>query len=288
MGTILYTYNMMVLTNTILNTITNLLNPASNKVNTVKQTVTTAALSTNTGKKAIVDIKNTIRKSPIAHNIDKFGNEFINILNTIMEAKYYVVSRSMFFATIPMKIASKIINQLWKLIGGNPFKSIEYLSDDFAVIYGFGAAMESATRKLDDWDYNNKYKLRSKVPVVKELNRFIDEALKEFNYSMDIHPTSEKRSYQIRKTLIRELDKNKDLDPRIKTQLKEQILEICKNTEDIQKHNKIISDNKDQAIIIMKEILKETGGELDVDTIEASLLDRDYMDSDFTNRLFED
>lgn len=288
MGFIISLYNYMTLMNIILGAIARAVDPKQ-ALQAMSQAATSLAYSTKTGKHIIASIKNTIRKSKILHGMDKFGKEFTSVVNTIIEARYYVTQRpTHLILSIPLKLAAKIINPLWKLIGGHPFRPIEYLSDDFAVIYGFGAPLESALKKMDEWEYSNKYKLRSKIPVIKNLNKFIDEALKEFSYSIDMHPTADKRAYQIRKTLIRELDQNKDLDPRIKAQLKEQILEICKNAEDIQAHNEVISNNKDQAVIIMREILKETGGELDADTIEASLLDRDEMDQDFLNRLYKD
>lgn len=287
----LYTYIKFM--DIIMNTLKNLINN-SDDIDAIKQvggTIVGLTLSgTNVGKRFSASVNNLLRKNNVVHNIYKFSREIENAINIILNSWNYVLGmKRRIITAIPYRIFASFMDNIWSVIGGNPFRSIEYLSDDFAVIYGFGAGMDSALRKLDSWEFNNKYNIKTKMPKpIQEINKFIDDSVKELNYAIDIHPKSEKRIYQVRKTLIRELDENKDLDPRIRAQIKEQILEICEQAEDIQNCNEYIVKNKDQAVIIIRQILKDTGENLDAGDIERQLLDRDVMDKDFISRMIDE
>ena len=242
----------------------------------------------NAFKKLNIDISKKLRTNPIIRLLVCGSQLFNYAINLILEPVLYLLTRGVLVGSIvPIKISTIIINGILKLIGGNPFTAIEYLPDDFATTYGFGAAMDSAAHKLGNWDFANKNKLRSKIPVIKKLNKFLDTMVLECIQCLDIHPSSQKRSYQIRKNLLAELDSNKDLDPRLKKDIKEQIMQICKECDDIDASAKVLLDNKDDAVILMREILKETGGDYEAGDLVDKYIGMEGIDKDFENRLID-
>lgn len=285
MGDILKIHSVITIVKIIWSSIANLLTSGKIPVGTVHST---AMSQSNSYKSVIINISKALRTNPIVKAIVG-GTALVQyIINLAIEPILYVASRTTLIqSAIPMKLGSIIMNGILKLIGGNPFTSIEYLPDDFATTYGFGAAMDSAVRKLGNWDFINEKKLRSKIPGIRQLNKLLDTILLEYSQCFDIHPSSEKRSYQIRKTLLAELDKNKDLDPRLKRDIKEQINQICKECDELDKSAKVILENKEDAIILMREILKETGGDYEAGDLVDKYIGMEGIDKDFENRLID-
>lgn len=287
MGKLLLIHNIINMMRIILNAVSKIIK--NDTSNIAIDTATNILLTqSNTFKKLYIDISKKLRVNPCIRLLIGGAQVYRYIINLVLEPILYLLTRGTLVKTIiPVKISTIIINGVLKIVGGNPFTAIEYLPDDFATTYGFGAAMDSAVNKLGNWDFVNKNKLRSKLPVVRKLNKFLDTMVLESSQCLDIHPSSQKRSYQIRKNLLSELDNNKDLDPRLKRDIKDQINQICKECDDIDNATKVILDNRDDAVIVMREILKETGGEYEAGRLVDKFIGMEDINNDFEQRLID-
>lgn len=276
--------NMIRVIKLVTNAIVNIMNSKSPTTDIHNIAIT----QSNSYKSALISVSKGIRGNAFLRVVFGSGQLLKYALQLVLEPILYARSRVQLLGTfIPLKVGTIIMNCMWSIVGGNPLWSTEYLPDDFAATYGFGAALDSALSKIDNWDLMNKNRLRSKIPVIRGLNKFLDTVVKEYIECVDVHPSSKKRSYQVRKKLLWELDQNKDLDPRLKKDLKEQILQICKECSDIEDSMKVMDDNKDQAVIVMRQILKDTGGKYEAGDLVDKYLDFEKMNDDFEDGLID-
>lgn len=254
-------------------------------------TAKTLTYTTNKGKEIVVKINKGMQKVELLNMIKKAQEASDDIFTKIISGIFYVLTRpvTLIFA-IPMKVLTKAFNSLTKICGGSGSRSIEYLADDFAVVYGFGPAIASFNAKLGKTGYiedktNPIHRiLTSSEGPIKNILEYTDKVERDLLLSMDVHPADDKRVFQVRKSLLYELDHVPDVDTKIKAEIKANILELCNVIEEIQTGNDIIYENKEDAILACKKIVNAKGKKLDADWAEAHNLARSYMDADFKRR----
>ena len=111
-----------------------------------------------------------------------------------------------------------------------------------------------------------------------------DNIERELLEAVDVHPNSNTRINEIKKSIEHEIKSNKDLSPKMKKELQDELDRNMKQVDDIQKGLTIILQNKDEAIIACEQLASELGSD-DSNLHWMEELNRDYMDDDFKNRL---
>lgn len=240
-------------------------------------------LRTNIGKDVKISINDIIRTGTF--NNAKLGYYSIkNLYNVILNSFIYTITIPM---TAIMSVPIRVLTWIFELFGkifNNPKRVQEYISDDFAVIYGFGPELESALYKITDkkYDKSNIVKhtfLNSNTPLA-NFATFLDKTLYEFSWTLGVYPSNNKRAHQMRKTLIHELD-NIDIKSKLKDEIRDDIYRMCKNAEYIADKQDYMIKNKDDAILAMKKIISANDGKYNANWIEKIFIDTNSLDDSF-------
>lgn len=263
-------------------------------IDNATNTIVGIGVSTNTAKSLMICVQNEIDKHKLLVMLGNGYHEIMNIIGKIYKSIIYIIKtpKRVKFC-IPNFILGKCIELIYKILGGSFGRSKEYLSDDFAVVYGFGPELATALPKLSDprAAYHGggipvRNALLSDKGIIGWTFRFIEKMSMEFGYAIDPHPKEEKRVQAIRKSLIDELEKNKDLNPKVKAELKDNIVKIAMEAEEIEKSNKYLMEHKDEAIIAVKELVKQNKA-LDPDWGEQLDINKTDINIDFKDRLVD-
>lgn len=234
----------------------------------------------NTNSKLQKKEKRNNKKKPGSGKIAAFFGGIKGSISDAINLKYIVACRTNAnYINSILQYKKNITDEDKKIIKAAPDRKGEVIADKFTSIYGYGIEFSELLMNFDNISGSREYKAARRMkPKYKDLNDEFEKAMFDIN-DTDCHPNSVQRLNTLVKTLKVEVEKE-DIDPKVKTEILDQINSINKNLDDLtDASNKIYSIDKARAIYL--NYVKDN----EPDAIDSEIEDRvDKMLDDYMNK----
>ena len=165
-------------------------------------------------------------------------------------------------------------------------RSVERLSDDFANIYGFGLYLATGLLKIDNSDSASKrirdlHKGHSKRTYDKA-----DALFAEIDGILGEHPGSVDRILSLIESLEFEIKNNKDLTPKLRKEVQDNLNLLKEVQKDIKKKSGPMKDNKNEYLTALYALQMGEGST--EDSAEKRYFNREEINQDFEDRKIEE
>lgn len=163
-------------------------------------------------------------------------------------------------------------------------RSIERLADDFAKIYGYGNELATGLMKLNVESYGMyTFDFVMKNKTLKNWFDRQNDLSSQCSEKFDVHPASVDRILSIKKAMEDDLKASKDLDPRIKKELQQNLDDMNDIVENLKKSKSIMEKDPNTYRRTRAHLQAQKGFKLS--KFEKKALDTDTLNKDFDNRL---
>ena len=245
------------------------------------------SISFNATRKLSVYFKKVKNKIPIIRNIST-DKAFAGLNDMLSDHMYKVFTPGNYNAYKNqrdkiIKKRDKDIKAGKEFLHNNPYgRAQERLADDFATIYGFGPQLGTVLLKIENPDnQTHKYsKLHSKEGHEKYDK--VDALANEINGLLDVHPGTVDRILAVIESLEHEYENNKELTPKMKQEVKDNLYQLKALITDIKEKAGVIAQNKNEYYKALYQQQANDGNT--EDSKEKKFFDRSKIDKDFEKR----
>lgn len=243
------------------------------------QAATDAGMSTNFFKLFRTKFNKLKKKIPVIREIDLLTLGLANFLmSTINNVAHFILT-----ITGVCSLINHINKWNWKTVTSKQVaitghqnayaRSLERLSDDFAAMYGYGPAASTALVKMGNPDNQGLYmKTVHRIPVIRKLFNKVDGMMMEMDGLIGAHPGTPDRILSILEGMESDLKNDKDLPPKIKKELADNIKAQKKVIADIKSEEKDVLKNRNEYLQAVQLLGFEQGNS------------EDFMEKRFTDR----